>query len=140
MPYIPRPATTRNCAHCGQPFESRHLRRKYCSNSCNVLASYKRTGRRGDARPTKGDLENTLKAVMEMLHVKPAQTVPVLDELKGRMRNAAKRVQEQRAGAALGGTPPVDPLSEEGIRETDRKLEELRSKAPAKRPGRPRRG
>lgn len=62
MPYIPRPTTTVSCAHCGSAFASRNLRRKYCSNSCNVLASYARNGRKTE-RVTKADLEN---AVTEM--------------------------------------------------------------------------
>jgi endogenous inhibitor of DNA gyrase (YacG/DUF329 family) len=63
MPYVPRPTTTVSCAHCGTHFASRNLRRKYCSNSCNVLASYARTGRRAESQATKADLE---KALVEM--------------------------------------------------------------------------
>ena len=67
MPYIPRIATTASCAHCGAPFESRNLRRKYCSNSCNVLASYTRTGQRAK-RPTKADLEQTVTEMRELVN------------------------------------------------------------------------
>jgi hypothetical protein len=67
MPYIPRAITVVNCAHCGAPFESRNLRRKYCSNSCNVLASYARTGQRAN-RPTKADLEQTVAEMRELVN------------------------------------------------------------------------
>jgi hypothetical protein len=67
MPYIPRAITVVNCAHCGAPFESRNLRRKYCSNSCNVLASYARTGQRAN-RPTKADLERTVAEMKELVN------------------------------------------------------------------------
>jgi hypothetical protein len=67
MPYVRRPATTVSCAHCGTPFESRNLRRKYCSNSCNVLASRTRTGNRGEPRATRADLERTLATVVDLL-------------------------------------------------------------------------
>lgn len=39
MPYVPRAAVAATCAHCGVAFTARHLRRKYCCNSCNVLAA-----------------------------------------------------------------------------------------------------
>jgi len=42
------------------------LRRKYCSNSCNVLASYARTGQRAN-RPTKADLEKTVSEMKGLL-------------------------------------------------------------------------
>ncbi len=41
-----------NCRHCGLQFSSNNLNRKYCCNSCNVLASYARNGRPGE-RATK---------------------------------------------------------------------------------------
>ena len=42
MPYVPRAAVLAVCPHCGVAFSSRHLRRKYCCNSCNVLAAQAR--------------------------------------------------------------------------------------------------
>ena len=42
MPYIPRAPVPASCAHCGTAFSSTHLRRKYCCNSCNVLAAQAR--------------------------------------------------------------------------------------------------
>lgn len=47
MAYQPRPATPVSCAYCAHVFAARHARRRYCSKSCNVRASYARTGRRG---------------------------------------------------------------------------------------------
>ncbi len=37
-----------SCSHCGLEFSSNNLNRKYCCNSCNVLASYARNGRPGE--------------------------------------------------------------------------------------------
>lgn len=45
MPYIPRAPRLISCAHCNVEFYASHLKRRYCSNSCNVLASYARNGR-----------------------------------------------------------------------------------------------
>ena len=42
MPYVPRPPIPSVCAHCRAAFESRHLRRRYCCTSCNVLAAQAR--------------------------------------------------------------------------------------------------
>ncbi len=72
MPYVPRPPDTIKCAHCKKPFERRHASRKYCSNSCNVLASYERTGYRGEPRATRADLERTVAQLMALVNVKPA--------------------------------------------------------------------
>ena len=72
MPYISRPETEQPCAHCGQRFAARHLRRKYCCNSCNVLASYARTGRRA-AGPSKADLERVVQALLALA---PPASVP----------------------------------------------------------------
>lgn len=71
MPYVPRPPDTIKCAHCKKPFERRHASRKYCSNSCNVLASYERTGYRGEPRATRADLERTVAQLMALVNVKP---------------------------------------------------------------------
>ncbi len=37
-----------SCAHCGREFSATNLNRRYCCNSCNVLASYARNGRPGE--------------------------------------------------------------------------------------------
>jgi hypothetical protein len=77
MPYVPRPSTEVACAHCGTPFLQQHRRRKYCCNSCNVLASYQRTGRRGSASPTKAELAQVLTQVLALVQ-EPLLVAPVL--------------------------------------------------------------
>ena len=67
MPYVPRPATTAQCAHCNATFEKRHASRKYCSNSCNVQASYARTGYRSEGRATRADLEQMLAEMKQLM-------------------------------------------------------------------------
>jgi hypothetical protein len=85
MPYIPRAITVVNCAHCGAPFESRNLRRKYCSNSCNVLASYARTGQRAN-RPTKADLERTVAEMKELVdQLRRGQLKEQMRDLKSKL-------------------------------------------------------
>ncbi len=66
MPYVPRPTTIEKCAFCQNPFESRHASRKYCSNSCNVQASYARTGYRSEGRLTRAELERALAQMVEL--------------------------------------------------------------------------
>lgn len=39
MTYVSREPRLAACIHCGEPFIASTLARKYCSNSCNVLAS-----------------------------------------------------------------------------------------------------
>jgi hypothetical protein len=76
MPYVPRPATTAQCAHCGADFEKKHASRKYCSNSCNVQASYARTGYRAEGRPSRADLEQAVARMTELVELvtgKPQQ-------------------------------------------------------------------
>ncbi len=72
MPYVPRPASTATCAHCQKPFQSKHAGRKYCSNSCNVLASYARNGRPGGPRTTRAELEEMIARMATLLGVKSA--------------------------------------------------------------------
>jgi hypothetical protein len=76
MPYVPRPATTAHCAHCNASFEKRHASRKYCSNSCNVQASYARNGRPGDGRATRADLEQMLAEMKLLLQGRSTPTPP----------------------------------------------------------------
>ena len=42
MSFIPRQPIPAVCAYCRTAFEARHLRRKYCCSSCNVLAAQAR--------------------------------------------------------------------------------------------------
>jgi hypothetical protein len=87
MPYVPRPTTVVNCAHCGTHFTSRNLRRKYCSNSCNVLASYERTGRRAE-RASRTDLEKTVAEMRELLQLMQREN------LKAKLVNLKTALQE----------------------------------------------
>jgi hypothetical protein len=75
MPYVPRPATTAQCAHCGGSFEKKHASRRYCSNSCNVQASYARTGYR-EGRATRADLEQALARMTELVELVTGKPAP----------------------------------------------------------------
>lgn len=76
MPYVPRPATTAQCAHCGTSFEKKHASRKYCSNSCNVQASYARTGYRTEGRPSRADLEQAVARMTELVELVTGKPAP----------------------------------------------------------------
>ncbi len=76
MPYVPRPATTAQCAHCNATFEKRHASRKYCSNSCNVQASYARTGYRSEGRATRAELEQTLAKMTDLVELMTGKPAP----------------------------------------------------------------
>ncbi len=109
MPYVPRPATIIKCAHCKTAFESRHASRKYCSNSCNVLASYERTGYRGEPRASRADLERMLAKVMtEMTELVQLQTkLPPSKPAtpKPAAKAAAKPAVKKPAAKAAPATP-----------------------------------
>ncbi len=121
MPYVPRPATTIKCAHCKTPFESRHASRKYCSNSCNVLASYERTGYRGEPRASRADLERTLAKMMELMKVKPELATDKPAAPKAAAKAAAKPAAKKpvtkataegpAAKAAVKAAPPATKLT-----------------------------
>ena len=101
MPYVPRPPTTAHCAHCNVSFEKRHASRKYCSNSCNVQASYARNGRPGDGRATRADLEQMLTEMKLLLQDRSAPT-PLKPAAKAAATKAeAKERLQQAAQAAL---------------------------------------
>jgi hypothetical protein len=76
MPYVPRQATTAQCAHCKASFEKKHASRKYCSNSCNVQASYARNGRPSDGRATRADLEEALAKMTQLVELVTGKGVP----------------------------------------------------------------
>ena len=76
MPYVPRPATVAQCAHCGTSFEKKHASRRYCSNSCNVQASYARNGRPGDGRATRADLEQALAKMTQLVELMASKSAP----------------------------------------------------------------
>jgi hypothetical protein len=96
MPYTPRPVTVHACAHCGQPYESRHLRRKYCSNSCNVLASYARTGRQREPRLSRSDLEHVVSTVMALVGEVPEQVRPPITAARPARQESASALIEAR--------------------------------------------
>lgn len=93
MPYVPRPSTELACAHCGTFFLQQHRRRKYCCNSCNVLASYQRTGRRGSAQPTKAELALVLTQVLALVQEPPGGRETAAAELTAQDFAQAQRVR-----------------------------------------------
>jgi predicted nucleic acid-binding Zn ribbon protein/uncharacterized protein YlaI len=140
MPYIPRPVTTEHCANCGQPFESRNLRRKYCCNSCNVLASYERNGRQSELQPTKADLQAVVVAMTRLLESTAPKTQTVTKakklankpESKTELEEAKERFAElavQRAKSREVGAKPKRLVSEPeprfSLEEARKKLTEL---------------
>ena len=77
MPYQPRPPLSRTCAHCGRPYTAYHVRRTYCSHSCNVGASHARNGRRpARAAAVPADAVAPVAVVLP-LPVPPAAPLPV---------------------------------------------------------------
>jgi hypothetical protein len=107
MPYIPRAITVVSCAHCGTPFESRNLRRKYCSNSCNVLASYARTGQRAN-RPTKADLEQTVAEMRELVNqLRGGQLKEKMLGLKDELTEVTTERPHAQVRKLLGIDPPT---------------------------------
>ncbi len=121
MPYVPRPTDTIKCAHCKKLFERRHASRKYCSNSCNVLASYERTGYRGEPRATRADLERTVAQLMALVNVKPALVATGKPAAKAVAKAPAKKptaraavkpaAKEQATKAAVKTTPQEGKLA-----------------------------
>lgn len=94
MPYVPRQATTAQCAHCNASFEKKHASRKYCSNSCNVQANYARNGRPSDGRATRADLEQMLAQMKQLLQDRsaPAPSKPAAKAVaKARFAEAAQK-------------------------------------------------
>ena len=100
MPYVPRQATTAQCAHCNASFEKKHASRKYCSNSCNVQANYARNGRPSDGRATRADLELALAKMTQLVELVTGKSVP-----------AAKKVATKPAALAVktAVTPAKSP-------------------------------
>jgi hypothetical protein len=135
MPYVPRPATTIKCAHCKTAFESRHASRKYCSNSCNVLASYERTGYRGEPRATRADLERTVAKLMALVNVKPALATgqPAAKALtkKPAAKAAVKPTASKPAAKAVAKAPTKKPAAKAAVKPAadTTKLEALKARA-----------
>lgn len=109
MPYVPRPATTAQCAHCGADFEKKHASRRYCSNSCNVQASYARNGRPSDGRPTRADLEQTIAKMTELMEVMTGKPAPAA---KAVATTPAKKITAPPKPAAKAvATKPAAPAA-----------------------------
>ncbi len=145
MPYVPRPPDTIKCAHCKKPFERRHASRKYCSNSCNVLASYERTGYRGGPRVSRADLESALAKMMELMKVKPELPTGKPTASKPAAKAAAKAQTKKPAAkaavkqapkstkpatpAAKAAAKPAVPAAKKAVKKTTKAV-----KKTAKRP------
>jgi hypothetical protein len=56
MAYQKRPATTRSCVHCHDPYEAVDRRRLYCSSSCKVQACKAKRRRRLAAQGTTAEV------------------------------------------------------------------------------------
>lgn len=112
MPYVPRPATTVKCAHCQKPFQSKHASRKYCSNPCNVQASYARNGRPGGPRTTRAELEEMLAQLKAVMGTKsapvPAAKPPIKAQAAKPVTGPA-RVNGRFVKSATKTTKKVDP-------------------------------
>jgi hypothetical protein len=127
MPYVPRSPTPVCCAHCGQVFAARHARRRYCSHSCNVRASYARNGRR---RPGPAPLGHPQTVTLAGAPLGPAAPEvilapataaaqgpaaptprPLLEQLVSFVdqvlqQHAAEQASRARLQAAILGKPP----------------------------------
>ncbi len=136
MPYTPRPATTALCAHCSEPFQKKHASKKYCSNTCNVKASYARNGRPGEPRATRADLERTLAKVMEMLKLTPelaTSTQPAAPKSASKAlpaKPAAKAAVKQAPETAKTATKPAAPAAKAAATKPAKKITNSAPPAP----------
>ena len=135
MPYVPRPPDTIKCAHCKKPFERRHASRKYCSNSCNVLASYERTGYRGEPRASRADLERALAKMMELMKVSPP-TLPTAPKpaakalpKKPAAKAAVKPAALKPAAKAVATAPTKKPAAKAAVKPAPKKVAKPAAKA-----------
>ena len=139
MPYVPRQATIEKCAFCNADFEKKHASRKYCSNVCNVQASYARTGYREQGRATRAELEAALAKMVALVDglstlapaakaaspvEKTVDKVAVRAELKEKMRQtgialaqldftgAAKAEAQTKKPAAKAAVKPAPKAAE----------------------------
>jgi hypothetical protein len=84
-----------NCDHCGLEFTATNLNRKYCCNSCNVLASYARNGRPAErAARLAAELAEAKKQLAAA--TKRAQATG-LAEAKKELANTAKKLKAARS-------------------------------------------
>ncbi len=100
------------------------MRRKYCSNSCNVLASYARTGNR-EARPSKADLERSLVTLIELMTGKERAAAPNPNKL------AEMKIKAQEIKVKLLADSEKEELKEklkEKLKQAAVKLKAVREK------------
>jgi hypothetical protein len=115
MPYVPRQATTAQCAHCNAFFEKKHASRKYCSNSCNVQANYARNGRPSDGRATRAELELALAKMTQLVELVTGKSVPAAKKVATKPAapaaktavTPAKSPKKTVSTSKKGITPPV---------------------------------
>lgn len=90
MPYIPRPELVVSCAHCHRDFTCNSLRRRYCCNSCNVLASYARNGR------PAARAEEPVETKKQRIKLALAEAMRKKDEAKAKMLRLATAEAEAK--------------------------------------------
>jgi deoxyribodipyrimidine photolyase len=133
MPYVPRQATIEKCAFCNADFEKKHASRKYCSNVCNVQASYARTGYREQGRATRAELEAALAKMVALVDglstlapaakaaspvEKTVDKVAVRAELKEKMRQAGIALaQLDFTGAAKAEAQTKKPAAKAAVKQ-----------------------
>jgi hypothetical protein len=110
MPYVPRPATTAQCAHCGGSFEKKHASRRYCSNSCNVQASYARTGYR-EGRTTRADLEQALARMTELVELVTGKPAPAAKAAATKVEKKITAPAPRKPAAKAAATKPAAPAA-----------------------------
>jgi hypothetical protein len=79
-----------NCAHCGREFSATNLNRRYCCNSCNVLASYARNGRPGERAAELAEAKEQFDAALK------EQAAARLAEGKKQLTAATKKLEAAR--------------------------------------------
>lgn len=129
MPYVPRQATTAQCAHCNASFEKKHASRKYCSNSCNVQANYARNGRPSDGRATRADLELALAKMTQLVELVTGKSVPAAKKVATKPAapaaktavTPAKSPKKTVSTSKKGITPPV-PAAEAAATKPKKKI------------------
>jgi hypothetical protein len=84
------------CAHCGREFSATNLNRKYCCNSCNVLASYARNGRPGERAAELAEAKKQLAAEAKKLEAAR------LAEGKKKVAAALKEIETARKKSSKG--------------------------------------
>jgi predicted lipid-binding transport protein (Tim44 family) len=138
MPYVPRQATTAQCAHCKASFEKKHASRKYCSNSCNVQANYARNGRPSDGRATRADLELALAKMTQLVELVTGKSVPTAKKVATKPAapaakaavTPAKSPKKTVSTSKKGITPPA-PAAEAAATKPKKKISSPAPRKPA---------